>query len=538
MNSFVVEWIRQNTAFNTVATETAYSLINDASGNIYFSYSTNGITSANTKIGQFDIVVCKMDPSGNVLWSHQNNILNTIAREDSPALACDTFGHVYVAYITTGTISGQVRIGTFDIVLCKMDSTTGSVEWVHQDSVLNTQLWDFIPRITTDISGNIYMLYMTEGSTSGNSNATSPFYDIVVCKVNSAGTVLWTRQNIALNTIEYEISDSITTDTSGNIYISYTTAGSTSGNNLTGILDIVVCKLDPSGNILWSRQNNGLNTNMIDSNVNLMCDAFGHVYLVYMTSGTISGQSHIGDYDIVVCKMNAENGEILWVYQDSSLNTPNDDMFPYVSVDASGSIYILYYTNGTYGGSSLYTGGNIALCKLDPTGALVGSVQNIWTNTNTDNVIMSISMDVSQNIYVIYSTTGSTSGNTNTGDYDVVVVKLRQEIITTANNFPVLLQDYITLGPTLVFTPEYVTALRDGKPLPSTALVDWIPPTGLPARTPLRDLKKSIVTMQKRLHTYRFRYMQEIFGPTTEGVDPLRCGYVCTWAASGQAYLP
>ncbi len=534
----MVEWIRQNTAFNTVGNDSDPTIVTDAFGNIYFSYSTSGTTSANTKIGQSDIVVCKMDPSGNILWSYQNNILNTIAIEDSPVLACDTFGHVYVAYNTTGTISGQVRIGNYDIVLCKMDSTTGLVEWVHQDSVLNTNRIDSIPNITTDVYGNIYMLYKTRGSTSGNTNAGLSSDDIVVCKVNSAGTVLWTRQNIALNTIMVDYPSSITTDASGNIYIGYDTYGTTSGNEWLGVSDIVICKLNSSGDILWSRQNNVLNTIVEDTESKLICDAFGYVYVVYMTAGTTSGQTHIGGSDIVVCKMNAENGEILWVHQDSSLNTPNDDMFPYVSVDASGSMYILYYTNGTYGGSSLFTGGNIALCKLDPTGALVGSVQNIWTNTDTDNVLMSISMDVSQNIYVMYSTTGSTSGNTNTGDYDVVVVKLRQEIITSANHFPVLLQDYITLGPTLVFTPEYVTALRDGKSLPSTALVDWIPPTGLPARTPLRDLKKSIVTMHKRLHAYRFRYMQEISGPETEGVDPLRCGYVCTWAASGHAYLP
>jgi phage-related protein len=421
--------------------------------------------------------------------------------------------------------------------------TTPVVEWIRQNPIMNTVYDDAFSSIVSDASGNIYISYVTyQGTASGQTNIGNS-QDIVVFKMNPMGTVEWVRQNNIMNTRRDDTGPSISVDNSGNVYISYATAqGTASGQTNTGnSQDIIVFKMNPTGAVEWVRQNNIMNTSRNDTQPSISVDNSGNVYISYATfQGTASGQTNTGNsQDIVVFKMNPM-GAVEWVRQNNIMNTSRNDTQPSITVDDSGNVYISYATaQGTASGqTNTGNSADIVVFKMNPSGNVEWIIQNNIMNTINDDYIPNIIVDNFGNVYVSYDTEGNSYGNSTTGLLDIVIFKIRQVPNALENTFGALLQDYITLGPTLVFTPEYVTALRDGKPLPSTALVDWIPPTGLPAKTPLRDLKKSIVTMQNRLHTYRFRYMQEISGPTTEGVDPLRCGYVCTWAASGHAYLP
>ena len=84
------------------------------------------------------------------------------------------------------------------------------------------------------------------GNTSGDldGNTSSGYSDIILIKYNSSGTKQWTKQ---LGTSSYDVGKSVTTDSSGNIYVTGYTKGGLDGNTNSGGWDIFLVKYNSSG---------------------------------------------------------------------------------------------------------------------------------------------------------------------------------------------------------------------------------------------------------------------------------------------------
>ena len=96
--------------------------------------------------------------------------------------------------------------------------------------------------VTTDSSGNIYVTGYTEGGLRGNTY--SDISDIFLVKYNSSGTKQWTKQ---LGTSSNDEGRGVSTDSSGNIYVTGSTGGGLDGNTSSGESDIFLVKYDSSG---------------------------------------------------------------------------------------------------------------------------------------------------------------------------------------------------------------------------------------------------------------------------------------------------
>ena len=96
--------------------------------------------------------------------------------------------------------------------------------------------------VTTDSSDNIYVTGWTGGGLDGNTN--SGKYDIFLIKYDSSGTKQWTKQ---LGTSSFDKGYDVTTDSSGNIYVTGYTLGDLDGNTSSGSNDILLVKYNPSG---------------------------------------------------------------------------------------------------------------------------------------------------------------------------------------------------------------------------------------------------------------------------------------------------
>ena len=119
-------------------------------------------------------------------------------------------------------------------------------QWTKQ---LGTSIWDEGKDVTTDSSGNIYVTGITSGGLDGNTNYGSdcnypPCSDIFLVKYNSSGTKQWTKQ---LGTSSYDSGNDVTTDSSGNIYVTGSTEGGLDGNINSGSYDIFLVKYNSSG---------------------------------------------------------------------------------------------------------------------------------------------------------------------------------------------------------------------------------------------------------------------------------------------------
>ena len=371
MTDPIVQWVKQLPIFNTSAYDAYPSIAVDASGNVYVSYFTKGGTvSGGTNNGSSeDIVVFKLDTSGNVLWIRQLPIFNTSEYDAFPSIDVDASGNVYVSYFTNGAVSGGTNnSGTQDIVVFKLD-ISGNVLWTSQLPIFNTSEYDVNPSIAVDASGNVYVSYSTDkGIVSGGTN-NSGTQDIVVFKLDTSGNVQWTRQLPIFNTSSYDVNPSIGVDTSGNVYISYWTKGTVSGGtNNSSTQDIVVFKLDTDGNVLWTSQLPIFNTSNYDAYPSIAVlravDASGNVYVSYITTGTVSGGTFAGFRDIVVFKLDTD-GNVLWTNQLPIFNTSDYDAFPSIAVDAFGNVYVSYLTAGTVsGGTNNGSSRDIVVFKL------------------------------------------------------------------------------------------------------------------------------------------------------------------------------
>ncbi len=107
---------------------------------------------------------------------------------------------------------------------------------------LGTTSRDYGIGVTTDSSGNIYVTGYPLEDLDGNTNSGSR--DIILVKYTSSGTKQWTKQ---LGSSSYDEGYSVTTDSSDNIYVTGNTLGNLDGNTNSGMFDIFLVKYNSSG---------------------------------------------------------------------------------------------------------------------------------------------------------------------------------------------------------------------------------------------------------------------------------------------------
>ena len=515
----VLQWIRQTPVFNTSGNEfSSYNYV-DPSGNIYLTYYTTRAVSGGTYNGTLgsggDIVVLKMNTSGVIQWIRQQLVFNTIALDRNSSISGDSSGNVYIAYQTGGTSSGGTNLGNDDIVVFKMD-TNGTLQWIRQRTIMNTSASDDNPIIISDSNGNLFITYYTQGTTSGGTLTT--LRDIVVFQMDTNGNFLWILQQPLFNTNLDDLRCSIAIDSNDNIYITYDTPGTVSGGTFIGTAgnrNIIVFKLggatpsapivtpqptagdtqltfnwnpgasggspvtsyvltngtltyNPASNVTtyiatgltnrtsytfqlaasnanglgayanfngatpyklpfiqWVKQQPDYNVGAAAS-ANIAVDSQGSVYSTWSISsgGAVSGGTSTGNTDIIIMKMNS-SGVIQWLKQPPGLNTSAGEASPNICIDSSNNIYIAYQSSGTTSGGTSLGLPDISIAKLDSNGNIITLKQFPLYNTTTTDSNPFITVDNSFNLYLTYLTIGTISGGTKSGtagSQDLVVV--------------------------------------------------------------------------------------------------------------------
>ena len=327
--------------------------------------------------------------------------LGTGNNDSSSSVAIDGSGNAYISGGTGGSLGGT-NAGSSDAFLAKYDSS-GALLWTRQ---IGTTDWDWSNSVAVDGYGNAYISGTTGGSIGGQ-NAGG--FDAFLAKYDSSGALLWTRQ---LGTSDWDISNSVAIDGSGNAYISGWTDGSIGGPNAGGP-DAFLAKYDSSGSLLWTRQL-GTSSSDVSSSVAIDGSGTGNTYISGQTLGSLGGPNPSGNSFAFLAKYD-NSGELLWTRQ---LGTGMGDISLSVASDRSGNAYISGYTKGNISG--LNAGGDDAfLAKYDGSGAL------LWTRqlgTSTHDWSYSVAIDDSGNAYITGWTDGNIGGP-NDGGHDAFLAK-------------------------------------------------------------------------------------------------------------------
>lgn len=284
-----------------------------------------------------------------------------------------------------------------------------------------------LPRtICADASGNVFSGGKFSGTVTFSSTTSSTYTasganDAFITKHDALGNFVWVKTFGA--TIDDEIT-SITTDASGNVYITGVFGGTTDFDPGPGVYnltaannDVFVLKLNAAGDFVWAA---GLGGSSLDISASIAVDATGAVYTTGRFSGTadfdpsasVVGLTSAGMSDVFVSKLDP-SGNYVWAVH---MGGPQNDAGIRLRLDPGGDIVVTghYRSTATFttsGGTSTLTSSgsdDIFICRLNSSGIV------LWAKsvgaTQQDNV-NSLELDADGNVYTLGGFNGS-------GDFD------------------------------------------------------------------------------------------------------------------------
>ena len=306
-SSGVIQWQR---SLGGTSSDYGYGLALDSSGGVY----VGGMTKSAGQGGN-DMMIAKYNSSGVIQWQRA---LGSSGNDQGLNVATDSSDNVYIC--GTSATSGA---GMEELIIAKYNSS-GTIQWQRR---LGGSANDVAYGVATDSSDNVYVCGSTRSNTSG--------HDMIIAKYNSSGTIQW--QRVLYSSAQSDVARRITTDSSGNVYISGRTSSIGQGNG-----DLLIAKYNTSGTIQWQRILGGTGS---EYGYGVRVDSSGDVY--------VGGSSSVSDNDIIIAKYN-NSGVIQW---QRNLTYDWDTLYD-LTIDDSGSLYI--------------TGG-LATAKLPTDGSLTGT---------------------------------------------------------------------------------------------------------------------------------------------------------------------
>ena len=288
------KWTKQ---LGTAADDVALDIHITFDDSIYITGYTEGGLDGNTLVGGKDIFVARYDNAGNKQWIQQ---FGTTSDDMAYGITSPQGYWIYITGITNGSLDGS-NTGGRDIFVAKLDNRLAggsSLQWTKQTG---TAADDWAYDITSDSggstdgdSGNIYVTGQTSGGLDGNTGAGSS--DLFLVKYNNSGIKQWTRQ---LGTSSGDIAKGICTDSSGNVFVTGETSGSLDGNTNAGGFDGFVVKYSSGGIKQWTRLLGG---NVSDWGSGITTDSSGNVFVTGETYGGLDGNTNAGHSDSFVIK--------------------------------------------------------------------------------------------------------------------------------------------------------------------------------------------------------------------------------------------
>jgi hypothetical protein len=205
-----------------------------------------------------DIALVKLDGNGNFKWSKS---FGDDDLQQPEGLAVDNSGNIILDGQSWGTVNfgGDPLTSTSDhgaLIVAKFDPA-GEHLWSKIFQNTGNSYLPYLWRVAVDGQGNVVFAGAFEGSikfgpaplvSAGNR-------DVFVVRLNADGTLAWAkRYGDGLN----QEGTSAVADSNGNVFVTGAFHGSLNFGNgpiiSTGIGDIFLAKLDPSGNAVWSKR--------------------------------------------------------------------------------------------------------------------------------------------------------------------------------------------------------------------------------------------------------------------------------------------
>lgn len=301
--------------------------------------------------GATDLFVAKLDPQGNFLWTLS---AGGPAHDYITHLEAATDGSVYVTgKLQAGATLGNLKLpkieGEHTMFVARID-TQGNFLWATlYGGGTKTEFMDIsglhLGKGGEILSSGKYSGTPTVGGTTLPTRS-GPFYGYLL-RLTPAGAISWVK---AIPTTEEVRTGDITSDASGNVYVSglfsgHATFGATRLSSSTDpqklkTADAFVAKLDAKGNFLWARQGGGEHDDTASA---LAAHPSGDIivggkFMAQATFGsrvlTARGAAGTLEPDIFVARYSS-SGNLKWITQ---LGRAQADSLNDLAIDKAGNI--------------------------------------------------------------------------------------------------------------------------------------------------------------------------------------------------------
>ncbi|MCB9245685.1 MAG: T9SS type A sorting domain-containing protein [Flavobacteriales bacterium] len=338
----------------------------------------DGTTNLTAPGAATEIALTKYDRHGHLIWAKSFGGANT--SEAPHGIDCDAAKNIYVtgyfgSTITSGSVNanfnpvggGTVATqGNEDCFVAKYDQN-GNYQWAFGlgNTNANTQerAWD----ITTDPSGNSYVVGGIHGTVNFNPMGTAMIYSLpdtlaglFIAKYNTNGICQWVvLLNAQCTNVFTEAYATCDLDDNGNLYVAgnfrganvnFNPLGTSTTLTSSGMTDIFISKYATSTGILdWVKKIGGTAQDIVSPG-SLRCDNNGNPYF----TGRLTGTGAV-DFDPSPTVLNVTNSSLYLATYDPSgnlrhavgMNSGSGDGGHRVEFDDSNHVYVAGWMNGT-----------------------------------------------------------------------------------------------------------------------------------------------------------------------------------------------
>lgn len=404
---------RGKTLSVTVTADTGYTLASVVGGTCPAgswngsSYVTGAIT-ADCSVA-FDTTQNKYDPSGHLTWL--KNLGGASRSTTAAGIWIDSNANLFIVGYTDAGLNGNPQPTGQDFFFAKYTSD-GTLVWVKQAGAPGQT--SASGSITTDSTGDIYIAGSTTGGLYGGSQ--SGFYDYFVARYDASGNLIWVKQLGSGSAQTFGAS--VRVDSSGNVFVSGAARAGLAGNTQHGDFDYLIAKHDSAGNLLWLKQN-GV-TSKITTGLGMELDSAGNPILSGGTTAGLNGNTQHGNDDYYIAKYDT-NGNLVWLTQVGGAASTSTGALA-LTVDSADNVLVTGYTNASFAGNTLAGAQDAFVAKHDSNGNLT------WLKQfGTPNPVLSagngVTVDWANNVFATGYAEGDLPGNTAAGTRDYWVAK-------------------------------------------------------------------------------------------------------------------
>lgn len=452
-----------NWAKSAIGYEEASSIATGPSGSSYVAgkytltsvtFGSYTLTNQDVTGSKSDLFLVKYDADGNVIWAKGAWTDMTMV-DGANSVATDDAGNIYMTgffasdTIIFSSIPVKNKFYTKDDAFIVKLNPDGNAVWAKG---IGGNMYDNGRSIAVDGSGNVFVTgtfqwSMTIGNTilESDDHSNGSHNDVFLAKYGPDGNFLWA---VNAEGSVADISESVTADNQGNVYIAgyYNSRTLTFGTHVITNTnasstdefipnDIFIAKYDDNGNCLWAKSAGG---DRDDTGNSVQVDGSGNVYLTgcFISPEMTIGSKTLTNYetagarkDIFLAKYDA-SGNVLWA---NSTGGTGEDCAYSIKLDDQKNIFQTgYFTSSTIiFGTITLNSANQSECyvaKYDKD----GKVTWVLTSSGQSNIqAKSVSLDDDGNVYL----TGNFSqavdfGSTHLTDNGIFVARASEGSMT------------------------------------------------------------------------------------------------------------